>query len=219
MQKCGSVVRAHALRSGFCILKFAISLLLTGVFCAVLGGNALLAGALLQRSDDLDVVQVRPDFYMIAGAGGNVAAQIGPAGVVLVDTGSAQMADAVLAAIKRLTDRPIRYVINTSADADHVGRQRQAIEGGADHPGSSRKQRRERGGLYQRRRGRRTRARERPHQHERARVSVSLCGAADKDLYRPQLSHVSQRRRHPGHDTCPPPTPTATASSSSGAPT
>jgi glyoxylase-like metal-dependent hydrolase (beta-lactamase superfamily II) len=69
----------------------------------------------------LDVVQVRPDFYMIAGAGGNVAAQIGPAGVVLVDSGSAQMADAVLAAIKRLTDRPIRYVINTSADADHVG--------------------------------------------------------------------------------------------------
>ena len=87
-----------------------------------LAAEALLAAQASQQSSaDLDVVPVRSDFYMIAGAGGNVAVQIGPAGVVLVDTGSAQMADAVLAAIKRLTDRPIRYVINTSADVDHVG--------------------------------------------------------------------------------------------------
>lgn len=82
----------------------------------------LLATAHAQRgANDLDVVQVRPDVYMIAGAGGNVAAHIGPAGVVLVDSGSAQMADAVLAAVRRLTNRPIRYVINTGAGADHVG--------------------------------------------------------------------------------------------------
>jgi glyoxylase-like metal-dependent hydrolase (beta-lactamase superfamily II) len=82
----------------------------------------LLVTAHAQRgADDLDVVQVRPDFYMIAGAGGNVAAHIGPAGVVLVDSGSAQMADAVLSAVRRLTTRPIRYVINTGAGADHVG--------------------------------------------------------------------------------------------------
>jgi len=71
--------------------------------------------------EGLDVVQVRPDFYMIAGAGGNIAVQIGPDGVVLVDAGSAAAADQVVAAIKRLTDQPIRYIINTSADADHVG--------------------------------------------------------------------------------------------------
>jgi glyoxylase-like metal-dependent hydrolase (beta-lactamase superfamily II) len=86
-----------------------------------LGGNVLLAGGSQQSSADLDVVPVRSDFYMVAGAGGNVAVQVGPAGVIVVDTGSAPMADAVLAAIRRLTDRPIRYVINTSADADHVG--------------------------------------------------------------------------------------------------
>ncbi len=91
--------------------------------CVAVGvmSGAPLARTSQQGSLALDVVVVRPDFYMIAGAGGNVAAQIGPAGVVLVDSGSAQMADAVLAAVKRLTDRPIRYVINTSADADHVG--------------------------------------------------------------------------------------------------
>jgi glyoxylase-like metal-dependent hydrolase (beta-lactamase superfamily II) len=98
---------------------YGIRLLL--VFAMALGGTALLAGVAQQTSVDLDVVQVRPDFYMIAGAGGNVAVQLGPAGVVLVDSGSAQMADTVLAAVKRLTDRPIRYVINTSADPDHVG--------------------------------------------------------------------------------------------------
>ena len=108
--------------SEFRILNFGISLLLlAAVFCVAFGGKALLAGASQQGSADLDVVPVRSDFYMIAGAGGNVAVQIGPAGVILVDTGSAPMADAVLAAVKRLTDRPIRYVINSSADADHVG--------------------------------------------------------------------------------------------------
>jgi cyclase len=99
----------------------AVACLLAAVFCVAVGGRALLAGASQQSSADLDVVPVRSDFYLIAGAGGNVAVQIGPAGVILVDTGSAPMADAVLAAIRRLTDRPIRYVINTSADVDHVG--------------------------------------------------------------------------------------------------
>jgi cyclase len=75
-----------------------------------------------QRSGEvLQVLQVRPNFYMIAGAGGNIAVQIGPDGVVLVDAGAAARADAVVEAIKRLTNQPIRYILNSSADADHVG--------------------------------------------------------------------------------------------------
>ncbi|MGA8922749.1 MAG: MBL fold metallo-hydrolase, partial [Candidatus Dormiibacterota bacterium] len=69
----------------------------------------------------LEVLQVRPNFYMIAGAGGNIGFQVGADGVVVVDSGSASSADAVVAAIKRVTTQPIRYVINTSADVDHVG--------------------------------------------------------------------------------------------------
>ena len=68
----------------------------------------------------LDVVQIRPNFYMIAGAGGNIAVQFGRQGTIVVDSGTAEMADAVMAAIKKLTDGPIRYVINTGADPDHV---------------------------------------------------------------------------------------------------
>ena len=66
-------------------------------------------------------LQVQGNVYRLAGAGGNIAAQIGPDGVVLVDAGSAEATEGVLAAIKRLTDQPIRYIINTGPDADHIG--------------------------------------------------------------------------------------------------
>lgn len=68
----------------------------------------------------LDVVRVRPNFYMIAGAGGNIGVQIGTDGVVLVDAGTEGASDRVLAAIRKLTELPTRYVIDTGADADHV---------------------------------------------------------------------------------------------------
>jgi glyoxylase-like metal-dependent hydrolase (beta-lactamase superfamily II) len=58
---------------------------------------------------------------MIAGAGGNIGLQVGADGVVVVDSGSAENADALVAAIRKVTPQPIRYVINTSADPDHVG--------------------------------------------------------------------------------------------------
>src|SRR5499427_2468719 len=58
---------------------------------------------------------------MIAGAGGNVGFQIGKDGVVVVDSGSTANAEAVLSAIKKVTPQPVRYIINTSADPDHVG--------------------------------------------------------------------------------------------------
>ncbi len=70
---------------------------------------------------NIEVLKVRPDFYMIAGAGGNVAFQVGVDGVVVVDSGSSSSADAVVAAIRKVTSQPIRYLINTSADPDHVG--------------------------------------------------------------------------------------------------
>jgi glyoxylase-like metal-dependent hydrolase (beta-lactamase superfamily II) len=72
-------------------------------------------------TDDLEVLRLRPNFYMIAGAGGHIGVQIGDDGVVVVDAGSAARGDAVVSTIRNITTRPIRYIINTSADADHVG--------------------------------------------------------------------------------------------------
>jgi cyclase len=70
---------------------------------------------------EIEVLQLRPAFYMVAGGGANVAVQVGEDGVVVVDTGSAANASAVLAAVKKITPAPIRYVINTGSGADHVG--------------------------------------------------------------------------------------------------
>ncbi len=76
---------------------------------------------ILRAAEDLDVVRVRPNLYMIAGAGGNIAVQIGSDGVVLVDAGKEGASDQVIAALKKLTPLPVRYIVNTGADADHVG--------------------------------------------------------------------------------------------------
>jgi cyclase len=70
---------------------------------------------------DLEVIQLRPNFFMIAGAGGNIAVQVGEDGVLMADTGLTSRAEAVLAAIKKISPAPIRYIANTSADPDHVG--------------------------------------------------------------------------------------------------
>ena len=59
--------------------------------------------------------------YMLVGAGGNIAVQVGDEGVVVVDTGVAAASDAVLRTIRTLTDKPIRYIINPHPHADHVG--------------------------------------------------------------------------------------------------
>src|SRR5262245_5514652 len=84
-------------------------------------GSAQRAVAQQEKGGGLDVVQIRPNFYVIAGAGGNIVVQVGPIGVILVDSGSTPMTDKVLAAIRRITPLPIRYIINTSMEADHVG--------------------------------------------------------------------------------------------------
>ena len=72
-------------------------------------------------SSGLEVLEVRPSFFVIAGAGANIGVQVGEDGVVVVDAGSAAGAPGVLAAIKRISPKPIRYVIDTGPDADHVG--------------------------------------------------------------------------------------------------
>lgn len=79
------------------------------------------AGRAQQDGPGIEVLQVRPNFYMIAGAGANIGVQTGPDGVVVVNTGTREASTEVLAAIRKLTRDPIRYIINTSADADVVG--------------------------------------------------------------------------------------------------
>jgi glyoxylase-like metal-dependent hydrolase (beta-lactamase superfamily II) len=84
-------------------------------------GQTAVQSAVVATPSALEVLEVRPNFFMIAGAGGNIGVQVGDDGVVVVDAGSAANASDVLAAIRRITPKPIRYVIDTGPDADHVG--------------------------------------------------------------------------------------------------
>jgi glyoxylase-like metal-dependent hydrolase (beta-lactamase superfamily II) len=77
----------------------------------------------------LESIQIRPNVHVVFGAGGNVTVHVGEDGLVVVDSGSTEMAGELLDAIKAISPRPIRVLINTSADLDHVGGN--AIVGGA----------------------------------------------------------------------------------------
>jgi glyoxylase-like metal-dependent hydrolase (beta-lactamase superfamily II) len=72
-------------------------------------------------SNKLEILEVRPSFFVIAGDGANVGVQVGEDGLVVVDAGTAADAPAILAAIKKISPKPIRYIIDTGPDADHVG--------------------------------------------------------------------------------------------------
>jgi cyclase len=69
----------------------------------------------------LETIELRPDFHVIFGAGANISVQSGRDGVILVDSGSGDASEFVLSEVRRLSNRPIRFIINTNADADHVG--------------------------------------------------------------------------------------------------
>jgi cyclase len=76
---------------------------------------------LAQQQDDLDVLHVQGNVYVIAGDGGNIVVQTGDLGVLVVDSGSGQKTDKVIAAIRKLSDKPIQYLLNTGLDSDHTG--------------------------------------------------------------------------------------------------
>jgi cyclase len=71
--------------------------------------------------DEVHLLKVQGNIYMLVGAGGNITLQVGEEGVLLVDTGFAQMSQKVLTAIRSVSDKPIRYIINTHFHADHTG--------------------------------------------------------------------------------------------------
>jgi glyoxylase-like metal-dependent hydrolase (beta-lactamase superfamily II) len=74
-------------------------------------------------SGQLEVLPVQGNVHLLAGGGSNVAVQVGPSGAIMVDAKSGALTDRMLAEIKRLTpvNKPVRYILNTSADLDHAG--------------------------------------------------------------------------------------------------
>jgi cyclase len=118
---------------------------------AALTAMAGLASA-QQKTGDVEVIPVRGHIYMLAGAGANITISIGPDGVFLVDAGSAQMSDKVLAAIQQLDrqlategrplksfppPKPIRYIANTTIAPDHTGGNEKLSQAGTTFTGGN----------------------------------------------------------------------------------
>jgi cyclase len=74
---------------------------------------------------EYEVRHVQGNVYMFASTLGNVTIQVGKDpghdGVLLVDTGDPRLRETLLAEIHKLSDEPVRFIINTSMDADHIG--------------------------------------------------------------------------------------------------
>jgi glyoxylase-like metal-dependent hydrolase (beta-lactamase superfamily II) len=95
--------------------------------------RALAAAALLLSlpcaaagQDDLSKVEIKVHkvagtVYMLEGAGGNIGVSVGDDGVLIVDDQFAPLAPKIRAAIKSVTDKPLRFVLNTHWHGDHVG--------------------------------------------------------------------------------------------------
>lgn len=72
-------------------------------------------------AQDLTLVPVQGNIYMLAGPAGNVTLQTGNDGVLLVDTMTPAQTSAIVAEITKLSRGKIQYIINTSMDPDHTG--------------------------------------------------------------------------------------------------
>jgi cyclase len=79
----------------------------------------------LSPAQQVNVLHVQGNVHMVVGAAGNVALQLGNDGVLLVDAGSEQMSDQLIATVRQMskpvTSKPLRYILNTHFHADHTG--------------------------------------------------------------------------------------------------
>src|SRR5580765_5444586 len=69
----------------------------------------------------IKVTKVAGNIYMLEGEGGNIGASVGDDGIVIVDDQYAPLADKIQAALKGITDKPVRFIINTHYHEDHTG--------------------------------------------------------------------------------------------------
>lgn len=70
---------------------------------------------------EIKTTKIADGLYMLEGSGGNIGVSIGDDGVLLIDDQFAQLTDKIKAAVAALTDKPIRFVLNTHHHPDHIG--------------------------------------------------------------------------------------------------
>lgn len=61
------------------------------------------------------------NFFTLEGQGGNISVLTGPDGVLMVDSQFAPLTEKIVAAIRKVSDQPIRFLVNTHVHGDHTG--------------------------------------------------------------------------------------------------
>jgi cyclase len=94
-----------------------------GLYVVVLLVFAALAAAQDEKfaKVQVKVTKVGGTVYMLQGMGGNIGASVGEDGIVIVDDQYAPLAEKIQAALKGITDKPVRFIINTHYHEDHTG--------------------------------------------------------------------------------------------------
>ena len=94
-------------------------------FLFFFGALLFLTSALGQEPDfskvEIKVQKVADNIYMLEGAGGNIGASIGEDGIVIIDDQFAPLAGKIKAALRKISDGPIRFILNTHYHGDHTG--------------------------------------------------------------------------------------------------
>jgi cyclase len=99
---------------------------------------ALSAGAWMARTQapqspaQLTLEKVKDNLYVIIGDGGNVAVYVTDEGVILVDDKFERDAADIMAKVKSLTDKPVKYVLNTHQHGDHTGGNQKLLDASAE---------------------------------------------------------------------------------------
>lgn len=85
-------------------------------------------------SGEVQIQQVQGQVYMLVSSEGNMVVHAGPEGVLLVDTLPASLSGPVLTAIRRISDKPIHFIVNTQADEEHTGGNEVLAKAGPTRP-------------------------------------------------------------------------------------
>jgi len=94
---------------------------LAGLLSVIFLGSATALAQQDFSKVEIKVTKVSGNIYMLEGAGGNIAASVGEDGIVIVDDQYAPLAEKIQAALKGITDKPVRFIINTHYHGDHTG--------------------------------------------------------------------------------------------------
>src|SRR6187399_3588060 len=84
------------------------------------------------KDGEIHTLRVSGDVYLLAGDGANIAVQVGPQGAFVVDTGAGKLSDKVVAAIAKLSAKPIQFIVNTTFRPEHTGGNVKLQTAGAD---------------------------------------------------------------------------------------